>query len=422
MIGSTGKTMTSMLIATLVDDGVVDWDTPVIEVLPRFAVADEALTQSITFRNLLCACTGVPRRDLEFLFSYEELSAEGVVESLRQFEFFTEFGEAFQYSNQLVATAGYAAAAAAGAPYGQLSQGYRAALDDRVLEPIGMHDTTLDFAEVVARGDFATPHQLEIASGEYEPIDVSLEALLTPVEPAGAHWSTAQDMAQYLITELNRGVNPAGGRVVSEENLFVTWQPQVPVSATESYGLGWMVGAYYGLPWIYHGGNTLGFTSEFVFLPEAGVGIAVFANAQGANAFTAVVAARLLELIYDQPSTVIAQSEFQVEQMARMVEEQAGSILDRVPLDEALTYFGAYDNAALGTVSLRLEGGQLLLDAGEWSTQLRPVVGLDGEPEGYVTYGAPITGLSVSLDTGGDGTPRMVVGDGLVQYEFERVR
>src|SRR5690606_22596971 len=117
MIGSTGKTMTALLVAGLVDDGVIDWDTPVIEVLPRFAVADEELSRTITFRNLLCACTGVPRRDLELAFNYDELSAEAVVESLRSFEFFTAFGEAFQYSNQLVATAGYAAAAAAGAPY-----------------------------------------------------------------------------------------------------------------------------------------------------------------------------------------------------------------------------------------------------------------------------------------------------------------
>src|SRR5690606_15870799 len=33
MIGSTGKTMTSMLVATLVDDGALDWDTPVVELL-----------------------------------------------------------------------------------------------------------------------------------------------------------------------------------------------------------------------------------------------------------------------------------------------------------------------------------------------------------------------------------------------------
>ena len=60
MIGSTGKTMTTMMMATLVDDGKMTWDTPAVEILPNFAVADPELSQKITMRNLVCACTGVP--------------------------------------------------------------------------------------------------------------------------------------------------------------------------------------------------------------------------------------------------------------------------------------------------------------------------------------------------------------------------
>jgi hypothetical protein len=87
MIGSTGKTMTTLFMATLVDDGLIEWDTPVVEVLPQFAVADPALPQQITMRNLVCACTGVPRRDLELFFNADELGAEGIIESLQSFQF-----------------------------------------------------------------------------------------------------------------------------------------------------------------------------------------------------------------------------------------------------------------------------------------------------------------------------------------------
>lgn len=422
MIGSTGKTMTSMLIASLVDDGIIDWDTPVVDVLPRFAVADEELTPQITFRNLLCACTGVPRRDVELAFNYDELSAEAVVESLREFEFFTDFGEAFQYSNQLVATAGYAAAAAAGAPYGQLYEGYVEALDERVLEPIGMEHTTLDFDEVKEAGEYALPHQLSLESGEYEPIDLSFEELLVPVGPAGAHWSTAEDMARYLQTVLNVGVAPDGDRVVSEENLLVTWEPQVPISATDSYALGWIVSDYHGLPMLSHGGNTIGFTSEFLFLPEADLGIVVVANAQVANPFTGAVTARLLELVYDQPAEIQAQTDFQVEQIEQRLTEQREQLVDRVPLADALRYFGAYSNPALGEVSLRLEDGQLMLDAGEWSMKVRPYLDREGEFESYVTYGAPLSGLTLRLMTDDEGAQTMVLGDGIVSYTFERLR
>ncbi|MDY6893674.1 MAG: serine hydrolase domain-containing protein, partial [Chloroflexota bacterium] len=39
LIGSTTKTMTTMLMAQLVDDGMMDWDTPVVDIMPTFTVA-----------------------------------------------------------------------------------------------------------------------------------------------------------------------------------------------------------------------------------------------------------------------------------------------------------------------------------------------------------------------------------------------
>src|SRR5690606_21585792 len=202
----------------------------------------------------------------------------------------------------------------------------------------------------------------------------ALEELLVPVGPAGSHWSTANDMATYLLTVLGRGLGPNGERVVSEANLDVTWEPQVPISATDSYGLGWMIGSYKGAPLYSHGGNTIGFTSEFAFLPEVDLGVVVLTNAQVANSFTNAVLSRLLELVYQQPEETVGQTEFIVEQMATSLTEQRAQVLDRVPLSDALTYFGPYANAALGAVSLRIEGGQLLLDVGEWATQVRPYV------------------------------------------------
>jgi len=421
MIGSTGKTMTSLLVATLVDGGVVGWDTPVVEVLPEFAVADPELSEEITFRNLLCACTGVPRRDFELFFNADELDAEGIVEQLRGFEFFTDFGEAFQYSNQLVATAGYAAAAADGAAYGELFDGYAQALSERVLGPIGLDRTTLSFEEVRARGMHAVPHQQSVESGAYEPIELEVEEVLLPVAPAGAHWSTAQDMGRYMATILDAGVTPDGQRVVSEETLRETWEPQVPISATESYGLGWIVGEYKGLERMYHSGNTLGFTSEFVFVPEADVGIVVLTNGQRTNAFNSAVANRLFELAYDVPSEAEANAAFQLEQSQSSLRERRDQLQDAVESDVADTFAGTYRNDALGEIVLERDEGQLVLDAGEFRVEVRPTVDGSGAFDGYETYGVPLTGLPLELDDDRDGGPVVVFGQGALQYTFERV-
>ena len=159
MIGSTGKSMTTMMMGTLVDDGLMTWDTSVKEILPEFRVSDPELSETMTVRNLVCACTGVPRRDLELIFNADMLGAEEIVESLETFTFFTDFGEAFQYSNQLVGTGGYAAAAADGASWGELYTGYLRSLQKRVLDPIGMTNTTLSLPKVKARSDYALAAQ-----------------------------------------------------------------------------------------------------------------------------------------------------------------------------------------------------------------------------------------------------------------------
>ena len=68
-IGSVTKSFSLLLTATLVDAGRLSWDTPLVDLLPTFAVADPALSPRLTARDAFCACTGLPRRDFEFIFN-----------------------------------------------------------------------------------------------------------------------------------------------------------------------------------------------------------------------------------------------------------------------------------------------------------------------------------------------------------------
>lgn len=421
MIGSTGKSLTTMLMATLVDEGVMTWDTPVVDVLPEFAVSDPALTQSITLRNLVCACTGVPRRDFELFFNANELSAEAIVNSLQTFTFFTDFGEAFQYSNQLVATGGYAAAAATGATFGDLFAGYQAALQSHVLDPIGMTNTTVAFADVHARANYALPHDLGL-NGVYQALPLEFEEILVPVAPAGAHWSTLEDMAAYLQTELAVGVAPNGTRVVSEANLRETWQPQVPVSADTDYGLGWFVGDYHGIQLIEHGGNTLGFTSSFGFLPDLEVGIVVLTNGRVTNSFNEGVRARLLELLFAQEAEAATAMTFGFEQLQELT-RRPEELLDAVDPATVEPYLGAYRNEALGTLELRLEGDALIADVGEFAMPLLPLEEEDepGVIAGYFATEPPLTGILLKLTAAETGTPTISFGEGALAYTFTQI-
>jgi CubicO group peptidase (beta-lactamase class C family) len=422
MIGSTGKSLSTLMMATLVDDGKMAWDTPVVAIYPQFAVKDPALSQKITMRNLVCACTGVPRRDLELILNSSELSAEEIVASLRDFDFFTDFGETFQYSNQMVATGGYIAALAAGGEQDDLYAPYVAALQERVLDPVGMKRTTVSFEAVVADDDYATPHGLNYKN-EYVPIALDLEKVLVPATPAGAHWSTLEDMSKYLIMQLNDGVTANGMRVVSAENLNETRKPQVKISDRASYGLGWMVTDYKGQPVIDHGGNTLGFTSEFQFLPKAQFGIIVLTNAQASNYFSGAVSERLLELVFQQEGEVEKSLDFTLTQIKESGAQLEKQMLPQLDVSSVTPYLSDYHNDALGQMSLTLIDGALYVDFGEFSSGLLAKNDNKGEFEGYMLTDPPLSGwLLLTLEEDEAKQPIIVMRAGVEEYTFARVK
>ena len=111
-IGSTTKPLTSLLMARLIDQGRFAWSTPVCGLLPDFALADPEITRKLEMRHTMCACTGMPRRDVDFLFRFRGVSPEQRLAEMKTMRPTTAFGEVFQYSNLLVAAGGYAAARA----------------------------------------------------------------------------------------------------------------------------------------------------------------------------------------------------------------------------------------------------------------------------------------------------------------------
>ena len=418
MIGSATKSFTTMLMATLVDDGRLRWDEPVVQILPSFQVAEPALTPRVTMRHLVCACTGVPRRDAEIFFNANELTAEDVIASLADFPIYTAPGEAFQYSNQMVAAGGYISVLADDGQFGQLDVGYRSAVQQRILDPIGMPRTTFDLASVAADGDHAQPHGLTL-DGTYQVMPLSIEALTTPIEPSAGLWSSANDMARYVITQLRHGTSPDGYRVVSAENLEETWTPQVEVSATTSYGLGWFIEDWHGLRIIRHGGNTRGFTSDVAFLPEADLGVVVLTNAQDANAVTTSIRQRLLELVYDQPSAVESQISGAIEDAKQLHAQISAQLGDPIDTLAAADLTGEYRNPALGPVTVEFVGGALVADAGEFRVALQPL--RDSPPGGpaFIVADPPFVGLPVRFDTTGP-APRLVYGAAPEEYVFDR--
>jgi len=137
MIGSVTKSLSSLLIAKLVDEGKVKWETPVKELLPTFATGDASFTEKLSLWHTFCACTGMPRKDLDFIFEFAKVKPEDTLGWFKQTKPTTGFGETFQYSNQMTAVGGFIAARIA-EPGKPLGVAYETAMKNRLFGPMGM--------------------------------------------------------------------------------------------------------------------------------------------------------------------------------------------------------------------------------------------------------------------------------------------
>lgn len=93
MIASNTKALTTLLLAKLVDEGKLTWETPVTTLFPGFKLGDPDTTREVRVKHLICACTGLPRQDFEWLFGFARQTPRSVLDTLGTMQPTTKFGE-----------------------------------------------------------------------------------------------------------------------------------------------------------------------------------------------------------------------------------------------------------------------------------------------------------------------------------------
>ena len=361
MIGSLPKSMTAMMIGTLVDEGVLGWDTPVVHILPDFKLADAEASRTVTFRDLLSMRSGLQNSDISLFI--QPYSPEQVIEGLATIPLIAKPGEQYAYSNQGYSAAGFIAAIATGAKLGDNDYDtYSKLMQERVFDPIGMQHTTFDFDAGVASADVASPHSFDLKKGGFSPFPVGLERGGFSIIPAGGStWSNAEDLGRYLITQMNHGVNPDGKQVISEERLLDTWRPEIPSGNDNHYALGWVVKPdYYGLQQIEYGAGNLGYTSLISFLPEAKLGVIVLTSRIAGDAFTHAMSQYVYETAFGLEHAV-SDGYFGEEQGFQGMVAQIGSGVEaQIDPASVAQYLGAYDH---GTTVHFNDDGDLVMTA-----------------------------------------------------------
>lgn len=417
MIASNTKALTTLMLAKLVDAGKLDWNARAEDVYPGFKLGDAATTDKVLVKHLICACTGVPRQDYEWLFEGEKQTPATVMSTLATMQPTSEFGTLFQYSNPMAAAAGYIGGQIA-YPGTELGAGYDQAMQALVFDPLGMANTTFDYAKAQT-GDYASPHGYDI-DHKVQVMDMGLNDTIVASRPAGAAWSTVDDLLKYVQMEIDGGLLSDGTRYIGQAALQQRQEPQVAVGADKVYAMALMVDRSDGVTVVDHGGDLGGFHSNMMWWPGQKVGAVILTNADEGVYLRGPFRRRLMELMFDGDD--VARPQAAAGAKANREAFDAYRKLLQWPADpKAIAGLAPrYRNAALGDIAVERKGDTASFDFGGF----RSAVATQPQPDGslaFVTIDPVITGFPfVRADAGG--VRKLVVRDGQHEYVFDEVK
>lgn len=353
-IGSSTKAFTSFVIGTLVDDGKLEWEKPVVEYLPGFKLQDECATSLMTPRDLLTHTSGLPRHDLMWYNS--SYTRKEIFERLQYLEPSAEFRGAWQYQNLMYMTAGYLAGDVMGTSWEELVR-------TRIFTPLAMTRSNFSVRNLDTAADASRGYRIHEKGGK-KVVEMIPYRNIDQIGPAGSINSNVIDMAKWVALHLGDGTHE-GKRVISEATLKELHAPQVVIGDNTTsrenlfqlYALGWMVEAYRGHRLLHHGGNIDGFTALVTFMPDDDIGMVILTN-MNATALPSMV----MYTIYDR-MLGLSEIDWRGKMKAQMgsldsviATMQENENLVRVagtrPSHDLDDYVGEYENEAYGVIKI----------------------------------------------------------------------
>lgn len=411
MVGTLTQPMTTMMIGTLVDDGLLDWNQPVQEIYPDFALSDSTLTSSLSIRDLVNHASGVGRDDLPLILNVN--TPQSVLSSLDTLPIIsTTPRTAFAPSHQMMATGGYVGAMATGASLDDIHTAYTGLMQSRIFAPIGMTNTTFNFSDVLANDNYAVPHGLDLIFRRHHPFSIGEEFWTQAILPSIGAWSSIQDMAHFALTITQFGTALNRNEVISSESLIETFTGDIVISPNNSHGMGWFFTDYRGVPILTQSGGTFGYTAEMAILPEHGIGIVILANRVAATNFTLSVRDSFFEMLYGLQPTA---RQFYADNQATLDARVAQAVLNISPITDLelpLTpYLGTYEN----DVTVALDQYPPILRVGFIDAPFAPT--LNGENQYVITAGALSGNLITFSESDSDIHLTLTLSDGTVRYD-----
>ncbi|WP_137295603.1 serine hydrolase [Nocardioides dongxiaopingii] len=268
-IGSITKVWTATVAMQLVDEGLLELDAPLVEVLPDLRLSDPEVTKTVTLRHLLNHTSGIDG-DVFTDTGRGDDCLERYVGELADAGQNHPLGATWSYCNSGYSLMGRVIEQVTGSTWDQ-------ALRDRLLTPLGLERTVTLPEEALLHGAAAGHVEHE---GEQHVAPVW--ALPRSLGPAGLVTAAAADVLAFARLHLTGGLAADGTRVLSEESAaaMAAHQADLPdkIVLGDSWGLGWIRFGWGGQRLVGHDGNTIGQAAFLRLLPEQGLAVTLLTN------------------------------------------------------------------------------------------------------------------------------------------------
>jgi CubicO group peptidase (beta-lactamase class C family) len=361
-IASISKTFTATALAMLVDEGRLQWDQLLSELLPDFRLMDPFASRELRVRDLLIHNSGLPEVSGGTIWYGSDLDRAEVVRRLRYLRPEASFRSRFAYQNVTFLVAGQLIPLMIGQTWDEF-------VTARILQPLGMADSNTTLAELLASSNAASPHAR--LNGTVQPVAPRSH---DNVGPAASMNSSAVDLVRYARFHLNGGILD-GQRLLSAERQGELWQPNTVIPDQPSlesvpfhflaYGLGWYVRDYRGRKIVYHSGGVDGYRTLLTLMPEENLAVAALSNQETriTYAVTHSVFDAMLKVEDSDWFTVYAQQSRESRKNQQQAEQdrQQSRVAGTRPSLALETYAGRYFDPLVDDVLVEYSAGSLVL-------------------------------------------------------------
>ena len=280
-LASVSKTFTSILMAKMVDENKLSWQTPVKKMTNEYSFDN---SKNLQLSHIVGQSSGFSPNAYDNLIE-ANYPVKRVLSMLTDLKPLCTPGECYTYQNTLFGVIEEY--------FQENNTSYGQQLETEVLRPLNMKGASVGREGLQASNSWAKPH-VAIAKNKWRSVKVNEDYYR--FSPAAGVNASGADMVKWVGALLGEKPNVIGPQIIDQ----VT-QPRVKTKREmhrrlwqrylkdAHYGLGWRVYDFDGHKLNYHGGWVKGYRAAVAFAPDQKVGYFMLMNAESnlINDFTA---------------------------------------------------------------------------------------------------------------------------------------